>query len=237
MIVNCPHCRKQLRMSAKIQESIEELGPGKKIKIKCVHCSNPFGLDASQLDSDPAASPEGKKKQKPSLSPRVQPPAPPDNIWLKDGVFEDKEIVEDVPLALVLMPDTPDKESVVKAAKAFGYQVEVASSSEDAVSKMRFVNYSSVFLHSAYEPGGIKSGIFHHYMRNMKMARRRLIFYVLIGEEFQTLYDLQALAHSANLVVNDTEIPYIGTVLRKAIPEYEALFGSLMEELRVAGKE
>lgn len=237
MIVNCPHCRKQLRMSAKIQESVKKLGPGKKLKIKCIHCSNPFGLDASQSNSDSAARPEGKKKQNSPVSYRVQPPPPPDNIWLKEGVFEDKEIVDDVPLALVVMPDTPDKDNVVNAAKAFGYQVETASSSEDAVNKMRFVNYSSIFLHSAYEPGGIKSGIFHHYMRNMKMARRRLIFYVLIGEEFQTLYDLQALACSANLVVNDAEIPYIETVLRKAIPEYEALFGSLMEELRVAGKE
>ncbi len=237
MIVNCPHCRKQLRMSAKIQESIKKLDSGKKIKIKCVHCSNPFGLDASHLDSDSAVPPGKKMEQNSSVSHRVQPPPPPDTAWLKEGVFEDRETVEDVPLALILMPDTPDKENVVQAVKTFGYQVEIASSSEDAVNKMRFVNYSSVFLHSVYEPGGIKSGIFHRYMRNMKMARRRLIFYVLIGEEFKTLFDLQALAQSANLVVNDAEISYIGTILRKAIPEYEALFGPLMEELRVAGKE
>jgi hypothetical protein len=223
MIVNCPHCGKQLRMSGKNQESIEKLDPGKKIKIKCVHCAKAFGLDASQLESDSAV--------------RVQPPPPPDTAWLKEGVFEDKEVVEDVPQALVLMPDTPDKENVIEAAKAFGYQVETASSAEEAVNKMQFVNYSSVFLHSAYEPGGVKSGIFHRYMRNMKMSRRRLIFYVLIGEEFQTLYDLQALCHSVNLVVNDAEIPYIVTILRKAIPEYEILFGPLMEELHIAGKD
>lgn len=231
MIVTCPHCRKQLKMSPKIQESIKKLSPGKKIKIKCIHCSNSFGLDAGQLLSDSAA------KQGSPASSRVQPPSPPDSSWLKDGVFEDKEVVEDIPLALVLMPDTPDKEIVVKATEAFGYQVETTSSAEDAVNKMQFVNYSSVFLHSAYEPGGIKSGIFHQYMRNMKMARRRFILYVLIGEEFKTLYDLQALASSANLVVNDAEISYIGTILRKAIPEYETLFGPLMEELRIAGKE
>ncbi len=68
------------------------------------------------------------------------------------------------------------------------------------------------------------------------MSRRRYIFYVLIGEEFDTLYDLQALAYSANLVINDADIPYVGTVLKKAIPEFEALFGPLMEELRVIGK-
>ncbi len=224
MIVNCPHCRKQLRMSTKIQESIEKLSPGKKLKIKCVHCSNSFGLDASQLISTTAGS-------------SVPPPPPPDTSWLKEGVFADKEIVEDIPQALVLMPETPDKEIVVKATEAFGYRVEIAISAEDAVNKMQFVNYSSVFLHSSYEPDGIKSGIFHQYMRNMKMARRRFILYVLIGDEFKTLYDLQALAYSANLVVNGAEVSYIGTILRKAIPEYEALFGPLMEQLSIAGKE
>jgi len=237
MIVTCPHCRKQLRMGAKIEDSIKKLGPGKKIKIKCVHCSNSFGIDASQLNSGSTVRPERKIKQDFPDGCQVQPPPPPDLAWLKKGVFEDKEVVEDVPLALVLMPDTPDKEIVVQAAETFGYQVEMASSSEDAVEKMQFVNYSSVFLHSDYEPKGITSGIFHKYMREMKMARRRFIFYVLIGQEFKTLYDLQALAHSANLVVNSMEISFIVTILRKAIPEYEALFAPLMEELHIAGKE
>ena len=237
MIVNCAHCRKQLRMSTKIQESVKNLGPGKKIKIKCVHCSNSFGLDAGQLGSGSTAPPGGRTRQDFSVDSGVQPPPPPDLAWLKDGFFEDKEVVEDVPLALVLMPDTPDKETVIKAAETFGYQVEAASSAEDAVEKMQFVAYSSVFLHSKYEPGGIESGIFHRYMRNMKMARRRFIFYVLIGQEFKTLYDLQALAHSANLVVNGMEVSFMGTILKKAIPEYEVLFGPLMEELHIAGKE
>jgi hypothetical protein len=59
---------------------------------------------------------------------------------------------------------------------------------------------------------------------------------VLIGEQFETLYDLQALTNSVNLVVNDNEVRYIGTVLKKAIPEFETLFGPLMEELQIVGK-
>ncbi len=240
MQVNCPHCEKQLKLSGKIKESIEKLGPGQKIKVKCVYCTKPFGLDAHSVDITAVPKDIRRKKTQEILAPRagsLRPPAPPDVSWLADGVFEDQEIVEDIPKALVLMPDTPDKENIIEAAKAFGYQVETASSAEEAVNKMQFVNYSSVFLHSAYEPGGVKSGIFHRYMQNMKMSRRRLIFYVLIGEEFQTLYDLQALSHSVNLVVNDAEISHIVTILRKAIPEYEILFGPLMEELRIAGKD
>ena len=101
---------------------------------------------------------------------------------------------------------------------------------------MRFVNYAAVFLHSGYESGGILSGKFHSYMRKMSMSRRRYILYALVGDEFETLYDLQALAYSANLVVNVQDLKHIGVVLKKVIPEYEALFGPLMEELRISGR-
>ncbi|MCP4341875.1 MAG: hypothetical protein GY799_24075 [Desulfobulbaceae bacterium] len=224
-------------MSEKIRESVRQLGPGRKIKVKCVHCAVPFGLDESSMK---LASP-GRSGARPAADglvsgAKVKPPAPPSTDWLKDGSFEEKEVIEDIPEALVLMPAAESLDVVVKAAMEFGYHVEQAPTPEEAIEKMRFVNYAAVFLHSSFEPGGVKSGKFHQFMRSMNMSRRRYIFYVLIGEQFETLYDLQALANSVNLVINDNEVPYIGTVLKKAIPEFETLFGPLMEELHVVGK-
>jgi len=103
------------------------------------------------------------------------------------------------------------------------------------MTRMQFVNYASVVLHSQFEKSGLE-GTFHSYMRTMNMAKRRYIFYVLIGSEFNTMYNLQALACSANLVVNDKDIQRFSLLLRKTIPEYETLFGPLMEELRLAGR-
>lgn len=228
MIVNCPHCGKQLKLGDKIRESVRQLEPGRRIKIKCAHCAVPFGLDNSMDQAAPSPGP--------AAGVRVKPPAPPDTEWLKEGKFEEKEVIEDIPRALVLMPDMAGRDQVVTSAGAVGYRVELAEKPEEAIEKMRFVNYAAVFLHSRFEPGGVVSGQFHQFMRTMVMARRRYIFYVLLGEQFKTLYDLQALSCSANLVVNDAEIPYIGTVLKKVIPEYEMLFGPLMEEMRIAGK-
>lgn len=237
MIVNCPNCTKQLKLSDKVKESVRGLAPGQKIKVKCVHCAVPFGLDSKSLElSTTIGSSQSSKANVQPDSTRIKPPASPDIGWLKDGTFDDKEVVEDIPRALVLMPDTPSREIVVKAASEFGYCVEQAPTAQEAIEKMRFVNYAAVFLHNRYEQGGIRSGKFHEYIRLLDMSRRRYIFYVVIGEQFETLYDLQALACSANLVVNDAEMQYIGTVLKKAIPEYETLFGPLMEEMRVAGK-
>jgi hypothetical protein len=235
MIVHCPHCGKQLKLGEKIRENVRRLEPGRRVKIKCAHCAVPFSLDMS-MDRTPITPPQRDAVGRSPGEGRIKPPAPPDTDWLKDGSFEEKDVVEDIPKAIVLMPDLPGRELVVKAAAAVGYRVEQAATSDEAIEKMRFVNYAAVFLHSRFEPGSMRSGAFHQYMRSMNMARRRYIFYVLIGEQFATLYDLQALSCSANLVVNDAEIPYISTLLKKAIPQYEELFGPLMEELRIAGK-
>jgi len=237
MIVNCPHCSNQLKLSDKMRESIARLEPGRKIKVKCVHCGAPFGLDIDNLNPANGGSRPAVAATKGDVAKgKLKPPGPPDTGWLKDGSFDEKEVVEDIPRALVLMPESPIRNSVVKAATDFGYRVEQSPTANEAIDTMRFINYAAVFLHTSFESGGIKSGEFHRFMREMNMSRRRYIFYVLIGEQFKTLYDLQALAYSANLVVNDAEIPFIGTVLKKAIPEYETLFGPLMEELRVIGK-
>ncbi len=237
MIVRCPNCDSQLKLSDKIRQSVQQLGPGKKIKVKCVHCDVPFGLDVSSLQRAPSSQHQVRpERNKTPLGQKVTPPAPPDTEWLADGSLNEKEVVEDIPSALVLMPDSANRESVLHAAKAFGYRVEQAFTAEEAIERMRFVNYSAVFLHEQFEPGGVNSGKFHQFMRAMSMSRRRYIFYVLLGQQFRTLYDLQALANSANLVVSDAEIPFIGTVLKKAIPEFETLFGPLMEELQAVGK-
>ncbi len=231
MIVDCPHCGKQLKLGDKIRESVRTLEPGRRLKIKCVHCGTPFALDQGMESGG-----EGRVAASSQGMARIRPPGPPDTDWLKDGVFEEKDVVEDIPRALVLMPDIPGREQVVKAASAVGYRVEQEENAVLAMERMLFVNYAAVFLHSRFEPGGIATGVFHRYMMRMNMTRRRYIFYVLIGEQFSTLYDLQAMTCSANIVVNDSDIPYIGTILKKAIPEYEALFGPIMEELRIAGR-
>lgn len=191
-----------------------------------------FSLDGSSLD-ERGSAPE-KKVKAPVV--QVKPPAPPDVSWLQDGVFEDQEVVEEIPLALILMPESSGRDLVVKAVEGLGYRTEVTNSAENAIEKMEFVNYSSVILHSEFEGGGIAQGAFHRFMRDMSMSKRRYIFFVLIGKDVHTLYDLEALSYSANIVVNERDLPHFGTILRKAIPDYESLFGPLMEELRVLGK-
>lgn len=236
MKVDCPHCGKQLKISEKLQKSLDALEPGQQIRVKCVQCEKPFPIDHAMNNGSGSRTGGGMAAVASRRASKVRPPDPPDISWLKEGVFEEQEAVEEVPRALVLMPDSPGRMTVINDLEKLAYRVEMAASPEEGIAKMQFVNYASVILHSRFEKKDLDSAVFHSCMKTLNMSRRRYIFYVLIGEEFNTLYDLQALTCSANLVVNDADIPHFALLLRKAIPEYESLFGPLMEEMRLTGR-
>jgi len=233
MIVTCPHCQKKLKPSVKIEESLRGLGPGKSLRISCPQCAGSILLDAGMLDLDMRTP--GGNAPTPAARASVTPPPPPDLTALNTSQLEGKVMVEDIPKALILMPDSSDCRLVTSAIETLGYQPAFVQSAEEAMEKMQFITYASVILHSGYEEGGLEKGKFHHFMRAMNMHKRRFIFYILIGPEFHTLYDLQALSCSANLVVNDRELAQLAIILRTAIPQYEAMFGAIMQEINALG--
>ncbi|MBT8334771.1 MAG: hypothetical protein KJP19_10085 [Deltaproteobacteria bacterium] len=66
-------------------------------------------------------------------------------------------------------------------------------------------------------------------MRNLAGDKRRNLYYVIIGPELKTLYDLQALSLSANLVVNNSDMKYLDKILKKGFQDYETLFRPFVE--------
>lgn len=227
MIASCPHCHGTLKFGEAQQEKLKQalaaLGPGKKLTIRCPSCGKPIMLDA------PASSGQ-------SRSAAVKPPGPPDLSWMKEGRLQEDEKLEDVPMALILYPENRQRDIVRDALESVGYQVIFAHDVAEAMERMRFVNFACVVLHSQFDGPVLEKSEFHQYMRDLAMHRRRYLFYILIGPEFHTLYHLQALVCSANLVVNEKDLLHLNLALRKAIPVYEELFGPYMEELTSAGK-
>jgi len=227
MISSCPHCKQTLKLGeaqqAKLQKALDDLKPGKRLTIKCPSCNKGIALDSKGMAGQ-------------NMPGGIKPPGPPDLSWLKEGHLQDDEKLADIPMALVLFPKTEKLKIVRDALEQVGYQIIVADSVEQAMERMRFVSFACVILHSQFEGLNLEESTFHKYMRDMAMQRRRYLFYILIGPEFQTLYSLQALAYSANLVVNEDDLYHLSVALRKAIPQYEELFGPFMEELASSGK-
>lgn len=155
MNVNCPKCGKQLKLSDKFKESLRQLKPEQKARVKCIQCEEPFQIDGAMLNGKPV--PEGPKRGAAPTLRRVvvKPPEPPDVSWLQEGVFDEQEVVEEIPLALILIPEQCGRAEVVKAVEALGYRAELATSAQAAIDKMEFVNYSGVILHAEFEQGGL----------------------------------------------------------------------------------
>lgn len=245
MIDTCPHCNEPLNLSdaqkSKVQAALEKLTSGNLLKLGCPHCQKHFELKPDGTLPGPkkqktAAWPGGPPPLKAAKKVDVPPPPPPDLGWLASGRAQEKEVVEDTPMALILMNRGPELTTVREAYEDEGYLPQFSNSLEDANHIMQFTPFAAVALHSRFEGDSLENNSFHIFMRKMGMARRRNIHYTLIGPEFQTLYDLQALACSANLVVNDSEVSNFGIILKKSLHESQKLFGPLAESMVSHGK-
>ena len=237
MLSHCPHCQQDLGINAaqqdKITAALSALAPGKTLKIACPKCRQ-----AIELAADGSLVAQAPKSPPPSTAEsqaRPEPPRPPDLSWLSSGGFDQQELVEDVPQALIAIGNEEIRAKVESAFTGMGYQLLRVRSADEALEKMRFTNFEAVALHSSFEGGSLDSSLLHQHMRAMAMARRRYIFYVLLGPEFHSLYDLEALANSANLVVNDRELAHFPVMLKKALSDYAALFGPYLEALKHHG--
>ena len=230
MNVQCPRCGTQMKLSDKVRDSLLTLPSGQKARIKCVACSSIITFDPTE-----ALGLEQEEEKKSTLI-AAKPPPPPDLQWLRDGDFTNQDVIEDVSRSMVLMPPGEGKNIVVQTMEGLGYVAERPESVEAALERLDFLPFASVFLHEEYEPGGFQSGPFYRAIRTMNMVKRRYIFFVLIGKNLNTLYNLEALSLSANLTVRESDLPLLHTVLRKAIPDYDELFGPYIDELRIVGK-
>lgn len=235
MAESCPHCDQALNLNdgqrTKLQNALAKLPEGKILKMGCPHCQQPieFRADGSIVeDVDIVASSTPKAAKVGGRLPT--PPPPPDLEWLQSGQYSTEEIIEDVPKALVLIGTAQSQTPVASALNEAGYQVILASSDSNAIEKMRFEKYNIVILHCSKNT--LRSSVLHTHMNEMAMSKRRDILYVLLGPDYSTLYDLEALSCSANVVVNENEADKFGLIIKKAKQDYEALFGPIIETIQ-----
>ena len=243
MINQCPFCQQALQFSGVQQEKIDTalagLKPGAALKLGCPHCRKAISLqaDGSLFVETPAqaeAPAEAPSESKPPSPPQpdtsagyqatVKPPDYPDISWLAQGIYTEQAVMTETPKAMILMPSGQNQDHVAKALSDQGYQTEFPESASDALIQLRFGLYLAVVLHDEFD-GDLAESTFHQHMITMPMERRRTIFYALIGKKRHTLYNLEALACSANVVINEAEVPHFDIILKKGLLEMESLFG------------
>ena len=234
MISACPNCGKTLNLTEsqrqKIENAVAALAPGKSLKFNCPHCQKPIEVHQETGAARPAAPQPAAGQGLP------EPPGPPDRSWLERGDLGSGEVFEDVPQVMILVKDEQMQADIVQYFDDMGYKAIVPRTAEDALERMRFANFAAVVLHSGFE-GDLAHSTVHSLLQTMAMPRRRYIYYVLIGPEFHTLYNLEALTNSANLVINEKDISAFPLVLKKGLRDYDELFGPYLAALGALGKK
>ncbi|MCI5137015.1 MAG: hypothetical protein D3922_01060, partial [Candidatus Electrothrix sp. AR1] len=106
MISNCPHCQGALKFNAaqtaKIEQALKALKPGKRLPLKCPHCKKPMQLDAAgevggAAGAAPKKTPEKVPEKKAAEvadtgADTIKPPPPPPLGFLEekqDGIMDD----------------------------------------------------------------------------------------------------------------------------------------------------
>lgn len=157
----------------------------------------------------------------------VAVPQPPDLSWLLNGIPE-QDSSEDlaIRLGLVFISDERHRVLVAEVLELLGYPTHMVDNHVAAVDRLGRHTYSVIIADIADVDDE-----FHKYINNLPMSRRRLIMYVLIGAQLRTLYSLEALANSVNLVIGHKDLGHLEKILRWGFKEYANLYGPLLEVL------
>lgn len=220
MIIKCLSCGKQFKAGAKLVEGLKALPAGGKKRLKCPKCSSLFDVNINDLTGATYGV--------------VTPPSAPDISWLQVAGQEEIDLAEEMPTALLLIRRVEMRSQLETYFREMGYRVETAADADEVIEKMQFFQYAAVVLHADFIDGDLASSKVHSYIISMDMRRRRKMFYFLMGPEFKTLYDLEALAYSANQVICDQDIEYFPLLMNKLVREYDVLFGPLLKEMQAA---
>lgn len=188
--------------------------------------------DAFELFPDLMKKFVGTKDGKGRKKSLVRPPPIPDLSWLWTGVDQELEQAKDIPTALVLMGEERDNCAVPSGLQDLGYRIETADSPIEALVKLQFNSYATVLMHAEFGGESLAESTVYNYIKWLPISKRRTIFYILVGPAFRTLYDLEALALSANLVMNDADIEFLIPILKRSFRDHEELFGPLFEVMQ-----
>ena len=173
----------------------------------------------------PAPPPPKQRNETPQSAVRstTLPPPHPDISWLLEGNYVEKTQVSRETTALVLMTGG-GKEEIVKAFQAVGYKIELAESQNEAMEKVKAFDFAAIVADAGFTGENLAESPFHTFMKWLPMQRRRSIHYTFIGPRAHTLYNLEALSQSVNMVVNECDAKHFDVLLRKGLVEHNALF-------------
>lgn len=171
--------------------------------------------------------PVKKFRNRRPLTGKSGPPRPPDISWLYDNSHQEPENAETkLAPALITGLEYRDEFDICTHVQKLNYTPEIILETTDALIALQNFNYGMVINFSS-----LINDAFHERLIEIGGEKRRSMFYILIGSGYSTLYNLEALAHSANLVINTSDMMDFDKILDKSLQDYQKIFGPIIELL------
>ena len=157
--------------------------------------------------------------------PAVSPPPPPED-W-RDNDDPDSRGDDETSYALVLLKNADQQALVEETLTRMEYTAVIAPSAVRGIEELRRAPFQLVLCGTDATFARFRD----HLTKNVPVQRRRRIFYALVGPRLHTCYNMEALAMSANLVINEEDLPDLEEILHKGFLAYQKLYGTYLELL------
>ncbi len=216
MEISCNSCGKKINLPD------EKVPQGKSFNVICPQCKNKITIEQGAAPS--ANLPEVAAAVSHPIT-QFQPPEDEAGLDFSEGGQK-----------TAIVCDNKNKDIIKSALSELDYRVSIASSSEDAINRMRFTLYDVIILDEEFDKGTIENNAVLKYIQPMAMPTRRKIFFALLGKNFRTFDNMTAFVKSANLVINIKDMQNLKNIIKKSVSDNEAFYKVFKETLREAGK-
>jgi hypothetical protein len=207
------------------------------MQVECSSCSKEINIPDDKVPKDQAFNltcPGCKTKMRVDQHLKSLDTA----SLLVDEEFDDDEEIEiyDEHDQIALILDRQNDELWDSVLTELEYKLQRAKSPEHAVHKLRFNQYHVVVFHENYGDTSLKTSPLYEFIRDMPMYTRRKTFVAVVGENFKTLDNMEPLAYSVNLVINQKDMGQLETILKKSIGDNEIFYKVFRETMTALGK-
>lgn len=215
------------------------------MQVECPNCAKEINIPDNKIPKGQAfnlACPSCKTKMR--VDQHLKPPEPDPAAldaasMIVDEEFEDND--EEIEIydehdQIALILDRKNDDFWTTALTELEYKLQRAKSPEHAVHKLRFNQYHVIAIHEKFGDTTLESSPLYEFIRDMSMDTRRKTFVALVGENFKTLDNMEALAYSVNLVINQKDFDQLETILKKSIGDNDNFYKVYRETMTALGK-
>ena len=136
----------------------------------------------------------------------------------------------------LICADPATTEVAKETLRELGYKFHTSETPELAIERMRYTNYDCIVLHENFAGSSLRSNAVLNYLAPLPMGQRRHSFVCLIGPSFITLDAMQAFGQSVHLVLNPSDLPNFGPIMKKGLAEFEALYRAYQDTMAAMGE-